>query len=78
LLPGNFEVFQQYSRGSPSAKVPTAGNKDPYGFDMIGGGSLHSSQFGTATAASGAEQPADDGLDNVSNLDSSLDSSSHY
>ena len=85
---GNFEVFRQYSAGSPSGKLTgTAAPEDAnlaqssFGFDMIGGDSLHSSQFdatGTQTGSSGRGRGLEREADAASNLDSSLDSSSHY
>jgi hypothetical protein len=60
----------------PSARDTPRGQQRPYGFNMIGGGSLHSSRHGD-----GGQRGRTAGrrwLDNVANLDSSLDSSSHY
>ena len=75
---GNFEVFQQYSREAPSAKQPpraVSADGSSYGFNMIGGGSLHSSQF---DGLSGAASQGGGGMEEASLVASTLDSSSHY
>lgn len=68
VVPGQHSSFRGASRGLSSAGDVDYG-RDNYGFDAIGGGSLHSSQFGTA--ADSREQAAED---NVSMLASSIGS----